>query len=348
MKTTLKKLLVLSLALIMLLMAVACGNNDASDTGSGNNDANDSKLDTELEIKVYALNGTTALGMADMIKKSADGTDTMNYKFELFPAADQITGAILTGECAIAALPTNAAAKLAQKSGGKIQLLAINTLGVLYLLENGGEDIASLNDLEGETVYLPGAGSNPEFITAALIESAGLTVGEDIMLDTTTYPSPDALQAAMIAGTVKYAVLPEPKVTVTKAQNAEVGVALDLTKEWEKYNGENTLVQGCLVVNTQFAKDHPAEIAQFLDDYKSSVEFIAEGSDDAIATITADNVKILPSPQIAKNALPNCNICFIAGEDMKPLMKTFCEKLYSYNPESVGAVPSDGFYYVAE
>lgn len=346
MKNFMKKVLVLSLALIMLLMTVACGGNN--DSNNENNGDETSTVDTELEIKVYALNGTTALGMADMIKKAADGTDNMNYKFELFAAADQITGAILTGECAIAALPTNAAAKLYQKSGGKIQLLAINTLGVLYLLENGGEDIKSLEELEGETIYLPGAGSNPEFITAALIESAGLTVGDDIKLDTTTYPSPDALQAAMIAGQVKYAVLPEPKVTVTKAQNAEISVALDLTKEWEKYNGENTLVQGCLVVNTQFAKDHSAEIAQFLKDYEASVEFIASGSDDAIATITAESVKILPKPQIAKNALPNCNICFIAGEDMKPLMKTFCEKLYAYNPQSVGAVPTDAFYYIAE
>ena len=326
MKKNLIRIIVLTLTLALLLPFASCA-----------------KADKELEIKVYALNGTTALGMAQMINSANNGTDEMNYNISLYTSADAITGAIINGECAIAALPTNVAVKLFNKSEGKIQLLALNTLGVLYLLQNG-ENITSLSDLEGKTVYVPGAGSNPEYITAALLNSAGV---KNVTIDTTTYNSPDALQTAVVAGKASIAVLPEPKVSVTTSGNPNVKVALNLTDEWEKINGENTLVQGCLVVNTAFAEEHPAEIKKFLEDYKASVEFISGGSDEAIEMIV--NATILPKAAIAKKALPNCNICYIAGEDMKPVMNTFCEKIFAYDKTSIGgAMPPDGFYYVAK
>ncbi len=303
------------------------------------------KPDETKEIKIYALNGTTSLGMAQMIQKAKDNTDTMNYNISLHASADAITGAIISGECAIAALPTNAAANLYKKSEGKIQLLALNTLGILYLLD-AENSVTKLEDLKGKTVYLPGAGSNPEFITAALLESAGLKVGTDVILDTTSYNSPDALQAAILAGQATLAVLPEPKVSVVTTKMDTVAVALDLTAEWEKIHGENTLVQGCLVVNTAFAQENPAELLQFLKDYEASVNEIQSGSEDAINMIV--DAGILPSAAIAKKALPKCNLCFFSGEEMKPLMNSFCEKMNAANPAAVAAVPDDGFYYIAK
>ena len=330
MKKTLTKILALTLAVLMLLpFAASCA-----------------KPDKDLEIKIYALNGTTALGMAQMIDTVKKETAEMNYDISLHASADAITGAITSGECAIAALPTNVAVRLFNKSKGKVQLLALNTLGVLYLLQNG-ENITSLSDLKGKTVYVPGAGANPEYITAALLESAGLEVGKDVIIDGTTYNSPDAVQAAITENKISLAVLPEPKVTATTLSNENVKVALDLTAEWEEINGENTLVQGCLVVNTAFAEEHPEEIAKFLEDYKTSVDFISEGSEDAINMIV--DAGILPKAAMAKKALPNCNICCIAGEDMKDVMNTFCEKIFDYDKTSIGGkLPTDEFYYVAD
>ena len=325
MKNIILKALTFILALCMVVMPLAsCAKPDSS-----------------LEIKIYLLNGTTALGASKLISDSKAGTSEMNYKIETFPNADAITGAIVSGECAIAALPTNAAANLYKKSEGKVQLLAINTLGVLYLLNNG-EDVSDFNSLKGKTIYLPGAGSNPEFITAALIKANGLTA-DDVKLDTTTYPSPDALAAAVTSGKASLAVLPEPKVTVVRNNNQDIKVAMDFTAEWEKIYGENTMAQGCLVVNTQFAKDHPKELAKFLDDYKASVDYIAAASDEAINMIV--EAGILPAAGVAKKALPNCNICFIEGKDMKNAISVFYEKLYESNNKSIAAIPDDGFYY---
>lgn len=328
------------LALILVALPLVSCAQDGKD-GESTTASTNATPDKDLEINVYLLNGTTALGASKLIADAKNGTDDMNYNIQIFPAADSITGAIVTGECAIAALPTNAAANLYKKSGGKVQLLAINTLGVLYLLNNG-EEISDFNSLKGKTIYLPGAGSNPEFITAALLEANGITK-DDVTLDTTSYPSPDALATAAIAGDAKLAVLPQPKVTAVMMKNSAVEIAMDFTAEWEEVYGKDTMAQGCLVVNTQFAKDHPTELAKFLDDYKASVEYIDAGSDEAVQMIV--DAGILPNANMAKTALPACNICFIEGKAMKSAISVFYEKLYASNNKSIAAIPDDGFYY---
>ena len=333
-------LLILTLALVITPLTSCFDRSDSDSTPQDNGDIA-KEPDKNLEMKIYLLNGTTALGASKLIVDTEAGKSDMNYKIETFASADQITGAIISGECAIAALPTNAAANLYKKSGGKIQLLAINTLGVLYLLSNG-ENVTDFNSLKGKTIYLPGAGSNPEYITAALIKANGLSES-DVTLDTTSYPSPDALASAITEGTISLAVLPEPKVSVVCSKNSAVSVAMNFTTEWEKIYGENTLAQGCLVVNTAFAKEHPVEISKFLDDYKASVEYIAKASDEAVDAIV--KAGIIPQAPMAKKALPNCNICFIEGKAMKDAISVFYEKLLASNPKSIAAMPDDAFYY---
>ena len=349
MKNSIKKILTVILALMLVILPLAsCAKTDESDgaqttastTKADGAPETTAKPDSSLEMKIYLLNGTTALGASKLIVDAKNGSDSMNYKIETFAKPDAITGAIISGECAIAALPTNAAANLYKKSAGKVQLLAVNTLGVLYLLSNG-ENVTDFNSLKGKTVYLPGSGSNPEFITAALLGAGGVL--EDVTLDTTTYTDPDALATAVTAGQVSLAVLPEPKVTVVTSGNADVKVAMNFSEEWEKIYGENTIAQGCLVVNAEFAKAHPAEVSKFLDDYKASVEYIASATDEAINTIV--EAGILPKAGVAKKALPNCNICFIEGKAMKDAISVFYEKLYESNNKSIAAIPDDGFYY---
>ena len=346
MKNNLKKLISILLAILMVISICACTGNEGTPDDTTNTQKTEATPDSSLEIKISLLNGTTALGASKMIADSKNNTDDMNYNIEIFASADMITGPIVSGNTHIAALPTNAAAKLYKASEGKVQLLAVNTLGVLYLLQNSETTITSFDELKGKTVYLPGAGSNPEYITAALFEANGLEIGKDVTLDTTTYPSPDALQTALVSGVgeVEFAVLPEPKVTVITMKNQNVKVAMNFTEKWESAYGKNTLAQGCLVVNTEFAKAHPVEIAKFLEDYKNSVDFVVSGSDEAIAAII--DAGILPSEAIAKKALPNCNICYVTGEEMKSSISIFYEKLFAADNKSILAIPDDGFYYV--
>ncbi len=174
-------------------------------------DKNDISL--ELEINVTVLSGTTGMGMAKMIAGDKDTAD-LNCKFNVVSDATSIPALIIQGKTDIAAVPTNLASTLFKKTEGGVYVLALNTLGVLYVLENGNT-INSVADLKGKTVYVPGAGTNPEYILKYIIEANGLKVGEDVIFDY-TFGTPDALAQAVQAGLADIALLPEPKVTVVK------------------------------------------------------------------------------------------------------------------------------------
>jgi len=336
MKTVIKLLACLLALLLLALPLASCSEKPGDEeTTPGGGDPVPTP-DTDLPIRIQLLNGTTALGAAALIASDNE----MSYEIEIQTAADKVTGTIVSGEADIAALPTNVAAKLYKANPDKIRLLAVNTLGVLYLLANG-ETVTDISSLANKTVYVPGAGSNPEYITKALVDAYGVA---NVTVDATSYPSPDELATAVASGNAKLAVLPEPKVTVVCTKNASVSVALDMTAAWEEKYGENTLAQGCLVVNKAFADAHPVELSRFLDDYKRSVETVKSMSDEAIAMIV--DAKLLPSAGVAQNALPNCNLCFIEGEAMKTAMKVCYEKFYEADPKSILAVPDDAFYYV--
>lgn len=346
MKHTWIRTLALTLALLLCLPLAACGN--AADkvvtttADSKKTDQKPAELDKELQIDIMVLSGTTGVGIAPMINDVKNGNAALNYNIEVASSADMINPGLIQGEVEIAALPTNVASVLYNKTGGKVMVAAVNTKGVLYLLENG-ETVKSFADLKGKTVYLPGQGSNPEFIFRYLVEKNGLVIGKDVMVDY-TYGSPDELATAITSGLVSLAVLPEPKVTAIKSQNNAVRSALDFTAEWNKVS-DGELVQGCIVVQKSFAEEHPAELAQFLKDYEASIQFVNNNIDEAATMIEAAG--IIPKAPLAKKALPACNICFMTGEEMKTSLNSFFKVLFDMAPASIGgAMPDDGIYYL--
>jgi len=346
MKHTLIRIFTLTLAILLSMSIVACGKT----TDDENNNATESpnnilqELDKELKIDIMVLSGTTGVGIAPMINDVANDKAMLNYNIEVASSADMINPGLIQGEVEIAALPTNVASMLYNKTGGKIMVAAVNTKGVLYLLENG-DTIKSFADLKGKTVYLPGQGSNPEYIFKYLVEKNGLVIGTDVFVDY-TYGSPDELATAIAGGMVSLAVLPEPKVTSIKSQNAAVRSALDFTAEWSKVSPVDAqLVQGCIVVQKSFAEEHPAELAQFLKDYEASINFVNTNIEEASTIIEAAG--IIPKAALAKKALPACNICYMEGEEMKSSLNTFFQVLFDIAPASIGGqLPDDGIYYL--
>ncbi len=347
MKHNLIRILTLTLAIMLCLPLVACGNtegqqNDTTTTAPTETSAPAPQLDKELKIDIMVLSGTTGVGIAPMINDVKNGNGALNYNIEVAASADMINPGLIQGEIEIAALPTNVASVLYNKTGGKILVAAVNTKGVLYLLENG-ETVKSMADLKGKTVYLPGQGSNPEYIFRYLVEKNGMEIGKDVMVDY-TYASPDELATAITSGKVSLAVLPEPKVTAIKSQNASVRSALDFTAEWNKVS-DGELVQGCIVVQKSFAEEHPAELAQFLKDYEASINFVNNNIDEAATMIEAAG--IIPKAPLAKKALPACNICYMTGEEMKTSLNSFFKVLFDMAPKAIGgAMPADDIYYL--
>lgn len=317
-----KKLICLLLALALLAGLGACAKTPAKPDGP---------------VKVMTLSGTTGFGMAKLIADNASA-EKKTYEISVETDASAVTAALINGSCDVAALPTNAASVVYNKTQGGVRCLALNTKGVLYLLGDGTEDVSTLAEAAGKTVYAPA--QNPSFIFSALCAKAGVDCKPD-----NTYAQPADLRTALVSGEVHLAVLPEPLVTAAMKANDSLHVLLDLTEEWEKYYPADSLVQGCVVVRTEFAKAYPGAVSQFLKDYEASVGFLTSDPDAAAQNIV--DAGIFAAAPVAKAAIPRCNLCFLTGAEMKTAMSRYLEIMLGEAAASVGgALPGDDFYYM--
>lgn len=330
------RILSLLLCAAMLFSFAACSGKVDNDNTTTSESA---QADT-TPINITALKGPTGMGMAKLINDKNE-----QFNISLASAATEIAPLMIKGEADIAACPLNLAATIYKKTEGKVKILAINTLGVLSVLENG-ERIKSVADLKGKKIGATGQSATPEYVLNYILEANGIDPKKDVEI--TYYTDHAELATLMATGEIDIAMLPEPNVTTVMAKNPTVRKALDLTEEWEKATaakGEKTsLAQGCIIVRTEFLEAHPNAVKAFLSAYKQSVEFVNANADEA-AQMIAD-AGIVPSVQIAKKALPNCNIVFMTSDDMIKSAKANFEVLFNADPKSVGGViPDDSIYY---
>ena len=339
---SLKKFFALCLTLALVFSLAACGQK-ADEPDAQDEQQTEQEEFTPASYSIAALKGPTAMGLVKLMKDSENGETTGNeYTFTLAGSADEVTPALLKGELDMACVPANLAAVLYNKTEGAVQVLAVNTLGVLYVVTGEGVSVSSFEDLKGKTVYCPA--QNPTFIFTALCRKNGLEPGKDITIDN-TYAQPAELRTVLAAGKVDIAVLPEPMVTIARSANDKLTAALDLTAAWSAAFGESAaLAQGCVVVRTAFAEAHPAEVAAFLAEYEASVKFVMENPAEAGTMIEAQG--IFAKGAVAAKAIPHCNLCFITGQEMADKLTSFYTTLFGVAPASIGgAVPDNGLYY---
>ena len=295
----------------------------------------------KIKMRVAALKGPTGMGMVKIMEDTEAGNAMMDYEFELVGSPDDLTGKIISGEVDIAAVPTNLASVLYNKTEGAVQLIAVNTLGVLYVLEDG-DTIQNVSDLNGKEVMTSGKGASPDFVFRYILEKNGLTPDKDVILD---YKLQHAeLAAAMVSGDVKIGLLPQPHVTTALMKNDKLRVALDITKEWEAVTDESELAMGVIIVQKSFAEANPDALSVFLDEYKNSVEFVNSDIENAAKLI--EKFEILPNAAIAQKAIPMSNIVYIDAMDAKGFIDDFYKVLFEFEPKSVGGkLVDEGFYY---
>ena len=324
-----KKILILTMLVVISLMIItAC-----SGAQSGG------KPET---IRVAALNGPTGMGMVKMMEEAQDDEE-QNYEFSTSGAPDELVGKVINGEIDIAALPTNMASVIYNKTEGQIQLAAINTLGVLYVLEDGDE-INSIEDLKGKKINVSGKGATPDYILQYLLKKNGLDPETDVELDFSMQHAD--LATAVAAGDVKIALLPQPHVTSALMRNENLRIALDITQEWEKIAGEtNPLPMGCIVVQKNFAQDYAQALEDFLAQYEESVKWVNENHEEAGQLIEKHD--IMPNAKLAEKAIPQSNIVFLDSQQSQSPMDEFLKILFELNPASVGGeLPGEDFYYI--
>ena len=338
-----KKVFALVFALMMVLSMTACAQEQPQATTAAPTTEAVVEVPAETAapapapVNVMVLNGTTGFGMANLMDAAAKGEAAQDYNFTVETDASNIVAGLVNGSVDIAALPTNAAATVYNKTQGNVQVLALNTLGVLYLVTDGSVTIGSMADLAGATVYAPA--QNPSFIFQHLVEANGIA---DVTIDN-TYAQPADLNTAVASGQVSIAVLPEPMVTVARAQNPDLVVALDLTAEWDKVSPAGSLVQGCVVVRKDFVLENTAAVASFLEEYGASIEALTSDIEGTAAKIEANG--IFTKAAVAAKAIPNCNVCFITGGEMQTALSEFLNIMHGVAPASVGgSIPGDDFY----
>ena len=293
-----------------------------------------SKKQDDTEIRIAALKGPTGMGMV----KLADKQNYQNYTVSIEASPDALNPRIISGEVDVAAVPVNLASVLYNKLDGDISVLAVSTLGVLYVVEAGSE-VNSVADLAGKTVYATGQGATPEYILNYLLDKNGVAGSVEV-----NYVGEHAALATMLAdGSAEIGMLPEPNVTSTLAGNDDLRIALNLTEEWNKVCSTE-LVQGVVIARKSFVNEHPEAIEQFLREYEKSSAFVNENIDEAAKLIV--DAGILGNVEIAKKAIPNCNISFSKGEAMHKAVEGMLAVLFEANPKSIGGkLPDKDFYY---
>lgn len=293
-----------------------------------------SKKQDDTEIRIAALKGPTGMGMV----KLADKQNYPNYTVSIEASPDALNPRIISGEVDVAAVPVNLASVLYNKLDGDISVLAVSTLGVLYVVEAGSE-VNSVADLAGKTVYATGQGATPEYILNYLLDKNGVAGSVEV-----NYVGEHAALATMFAdGSAEIGMLPEPNVTSTLAGNDNLRIALNLTEEWNKVCSTE-LVQGVVIARKSFVNEHPEAIEQFLREYEKSSAFVNENIDEAAKLIV--DAGILGNVEIAKKAIPNCNISFSKGEAMHKAVEGMLAVLFEANPKSIGGkLPDKDFYY---
>lgn len=296
----------------------------------------------DITFNIAVLKGPTGMGIAKLMDDVNKGTSKIKANFSIYGAPDELVGKIINGEVDIAAVPTNLASVLYNKTEGKVQLAAVNTLGVLYILETGNE-ITNIEDLRGKKIWASGKGATPDYVLQYILKENGIDPENDVDIDFSLQHA--ELAAAVASNDASIALLPQPHVTTALMKNSNVRIALDMTKEWEKVAGDKSkLSMGCIIVNKKFANENKDMVNQFLKEYKSSIEWVNDNHKEAGTLI--EKYEILPNAAIAEKAIPTSNIVYIDGEEAKSVLKGFYDVLFNFNPASLGGkIPDEGFYY---
>ncbi len=294
----------------------------------------------DVTIRIGGLKGPTSMGLVKVMEDDETGASANDYEFTIAGSADEVTPKLIQGELDIAAVPANLASVLYNNTEGAVQLLAINTLGVIYIVEQG-ESISSIADLAGKTIYATGKGSTPEYALRYILSENGIDPDTDVTIEWKSEPTEVVATLSSMEGGI--AMLPQPYVTVAQGSVEGLRIAVDLTEAWDALDNGSMLLTGVLLVRKEFAEAHPQAVADFLKEYEASTTYVNENYADAAQLIEKfDIVKAA----VAEKALPYCNITYIAGADMKEPMDGYLQVLFDQNPASVGGtLPGEDFYY---
>lgn len=329
----LKRIFALMLAVSMIFTLAACGENN-SDVDTPSETTTD--YVREIKTKVAVMTDATGLGLAKL-------SEDRSYAYEVkeYSSADEIASLIKNGEADIAAVSADVAAKLYNETKGGIKILAVNSCGFIYALQNG-KNIVSYDDLEGKTIYASGKGTFTEFVINRVLTQKELVPGKDITVE--YKDSTEELVKLATEGEIDLCILPEPFATKVIADNQDCSKLIDFRKAW-KQESDSELVQGVVIARTDYINENPEIISEFMIFNEVSVNYLSANPEVSANFLTEKGW--FDVVEIAYVTIPASNIVYMEGEEMKTAVKTMYEIINAENPELIGgAIPDDGIYYI--
>lgn len=335
-----------TVALFCALVALGGCSTHGQEPNNGSEEHPQATSQQPVDVRAAALKGPTAMGLVKFMDEAEAGTASdNNYSFQIAASPDELTPQIAQGSLDIACVPANLASVLYNNTDGAVRVLAVNTLGVLYICDSNGS-IQSVADLAGKTIYASGKGSTPEYALNYILEGNGLTPGRDVTIE---WKSEHAeCVAAMTQDSQAIALLPQPFVTTAQMKDDSIRTALDLTEEWNALQNDadaSSLITGVVIARADFVDERPEAVEAFMKHYRESVAFVNEDVEAAAELV--DAYDIVPAA-VAQKAIPACNIVCMEGNEMKNALSGYFEVLFEQNPKSVGGtLPGDDFYYAS-
>ena len=341
-----KRVMSLGLSLALAISLAACSGSVSEAVSSASATAEPTAApEAEAPVttfRIAGLKGPTTMGMVKLMSDAEAGETHQDYQVTMYGAADEVVPLLVKGDIDLAAIPANLAANLYNQTEGKVQVAAINTLGVLYVVTTG-DDVKSVEDLKGKTVYSTGKGTTPEYVLNYILKENGIDPEKDLTVEYKSEAT-EVAAALQAADEGAIAVLPQPYVTAAQSQIEGLNVALNLTEEWNKVSTDSDLVTGVLVASTEFIEQNEAAFEEFLKDYQASIEWVNSNTADAAELVA--NYGIVAKAPLAQKALPACNLTYVDGAEMKTKLSGYLQVLFDQNPKAVGgAMPGDDFYY---
>lgn len=209
-----KKLVLLLFTTLIVLMCVLCGCTHGK------------------ELKLYVPDGAPALAVANII---ANGSVGGNVVQSVVTTGEDVVAKCASGEADMAVLPTNAAVKICSDRDDYL-LFTVNVYGLLYVL--GTENISSIADLQGETLYSIGLGNTPEYVFKTICDVYNVSYDANSGIDIKYEADGSTIIPQVLQGKAKFALLGEPAATnlVNKAasQGKTVYRLFDLQQLWQQ------------------------------------------------------------------------------------------------------------------
>lgn len=325
-----KRIISIFMCFALLFALAACADNESGEK----KDENKKEI-----VRIASLKGPTSMGIVKLMQDAEDGKTANDYEFTIAGSADEIVPKFIKGEYDIAAIPANLASTLWNRTNGEIRVVSLNTLCVLYIVAKGNE-VDSVSDLNGKTIYATGKGSTPEYCLVRVLENNGLKVGADVKIE---WKSEPAEVVSLLSASDGIAMLPQPYVTVAKNSVEGLEIKLSMNDEWNAVPSSGTFVTGVFAVRKEFAQKHPDAVAAFAAEAAASASYANANVDETAALVEKYGIV---KAAVAKQAIPYCNIVYIDGSEMKTALDGFLGVLNAMSPDSIGGkLPDASFYY---